>query len=970
MKVHPRGGLDEVYAEACTDLNCKVNTSLRAFLRSYNDSTPSADLVRPADELSEPPAPHRTSLDLSGNMFGTRGIIPVLQALRRCRDLQHLSLKGAMLEDLTTTKLCECLLPLHKLRSLDLSCNPGLSNGAAIVALTRRLPALTHLDITGTSISTDTANIAQRQVEKRRAPVLPRAAVGEDGQLRAPPNLAFVHGHLLSDPAEYIPEEAMRRIVWQGTKDTGDLPMFQTCPVDSITRHCERTGLRVTLLAFDAFLKDVPEAERCYHRRFADVMRDTERRRQAQEDPDPPMLPALFPDCLPPPASRTLVPAEACTPLDPTASGSLLQHFLQALANSDDEALRAALYPATLSPHGLYSLRFYTEGEWQHCVLDDFLECAARGEHDPRWLADSVVHGRVLWESLLLKFFRLRCRTRTPVSQSAAALHAGLHGGETVTLFLEPEATVYCADAKAPPSPVWYLLSRVCPQMKSFVGLVVARADGEFAAGQAYVVSKAEEFSKGRLLVIDNALATPDEWRGDWGVGSYERQAYVEIVDRLLAGSPAGAVVLSYADLLKNFSCCQASIALPPNQCAAKGSWGGCSAPRPMWRLVLTRPQTVTVFVILPEGAAPQPLAIELYSGETPPPCDADAALTAASDVSVTTFLPFVVMLPQGTHYVTAFRGVGSGPEQQAPPCPFRLLCSTIDGDPVADRMRLERVPEHRQWHRDTVSAVFEASSDLRQCGGEVPQFVLHIDEENERATLRTGIQLSATCEQGYDCDCALTLCTGGGRVHGWVPDVRIFFRSNRNLVDLVLPRGTYVVVPFLYPAGIRGKVSLDVWCEGSHSIRVLPALHRTEVLGRWAHGRGGPCITGNPAARVILSPSRDEPVILEVGASVSSEVSFDVLPYKQFCSLKDDAYQTYAESGDPNLPAAIVSSSIAPISTTLLYTPAPHRLCTYDVVIVAHHYPPGASHACTFAVSQDSTDGHRNRNPQLTLLQ
>lgn len=89
-------------------------------------------------------------LDLTRAFIGRRALLPILLVLPECVQLQHLSLRDQHLNSVHVALLCNALLPLPKLTTLDLSFNPFGSEGvSAILRLVLQKPTLQQCELRG-----------------------------------------------------------------------------------------------------------------------------------------------------------------------------------------------------------------------------------------------------------------------------------------------------------------------------------------------------------------------------------------------------------------------------------------------------------------------------------------------------------------------------------------------------------------------------------------------------------------------------------------------------------------------------------------------------------------------------------------------------------------------------------------------------------------------------------------------------
>eukprot|EP01065_Artemidia_motanka_P032876 TRINITY_DN39858_c0_g1_i1.p1 TRINITY_DN39858_c0_g1~~TRINITY_DN39858_c0_g1_i1.p1 ORF type:complete len:378 (+),score=91.84 TRINITY_DN39858_c0_g1_i1:103-1134(+) len=155
-------GARDVYTALCKEMKCRVNSNLAAALPSG------------ADNFSI------EVLDLSTNMVGPKGIVPIIQVAKLSPTLRKVDLRDNYLDNPAVRAVTLALLDHPAVESIDFSRNPiSWSAGMSILELVTHNNMITHVGVDGTflkervieTISERTAqNLAIQARKKAKGP--------------------------------------------------------------------------------------------------------------------------------------------------------------------------------------------------------------------------------------------------------------------------------------------------------------------------------------------------------------------------------------------------------------------------------------------------------------------------------------------------------------------------------------------------------------------------------------------------------------------------------------------------------------------------------------------------------------------------------------------------------------------------------------------------------------------------------
>ncbi|KAH9579955.1 Peptidase C2 [Trypanosoma melophagium] len=144
--------LREIYERKCLELHCKKNSALCSILSDVPDEFHSL-----------------TSLDVSKNFLGPKGILPLLEIIRCCKNIRTLNLSEQKLDTDAIDALCLALRQHPSVVRINLSHNPlTMSAGALLLQLAKTNPVIEFIVLEHTCIRSSLLMRIEAQLEKNR----------------------------------------------------------------------------------------------------------------------------------------------------------------------------------------------------------------------------------------------------------------------------------------------------------------------------------------------------------------------------------------------------------------------------------------------------------------------------------------------------------------------------------------------------------------------------------------------------------------------------------------------------------------------------------------------------------------------------------------------------------------------------------------------------------------------------------
>ncbi|RNF16762.1 calpain-like cysteine peptidase [Trypanosoma conorhini] len=587
--------LREIYEKKCVELHCRKNSAICHVLSDVPDEYKSLILI-----------------DLSKNFLGPKGILPLLEIVRCCRNIRTLDLREQQLDNEATDALCLALRQHPSIVRINLSDNPLTMNaGASLLQLVRDNPVIEFMMLDGTGIRNSIIQAIQSQLEQNRKL---KEMVAELDLLVSPGSRdannsspGEDHGIGRVSPVQVI------RAAAEAVKDGSNaisLEMAISAAMyedNSDRKRLKAHDVEAALLSFSRkvheFLYDdnpIPViAQLCeqqyawfYDQQFAadDVAvqhRATTQysiagwRRVGDIYPSARLFPGIDEE------KRLVLPRHS--PL----SFSWIFVCVDAAFN-DLESLQSTVLGSHSLGHGVYGLRVHIDGAWRYVVVDDLLPVNSKDE----LIFTHPVNGKYFWPCILEKALaklhggysaldlasfdgarsKLMCRPErnnrfsinsrastvlslegmnNPISQSTnerqtsfAKTLSDLSGGVGIARFLKHER--FQADE-------WWLTML---ELYGAGALMVAlsgpanRTLSGIEPSHLYRILQVWQMNGTRLIELSSFWATT-QWKGDWSEESAQWHRYRD-VDAALRGQRSAtrsfSFWISYTDFIAAFT--------------------------------------------------------------------------------------------------------------------------------------------------------------------------------------------------------------------------------------------------------------------------------------------------------------------------------------------------------------------------------------------------------------------------------
>jgi hypothetical protein len=118
---------------------------------------------------TEPDVFDSLEIDLSMNMVGTKGLLPVLEVIRISPRLRKFSVKENYLDNAACNQLVQALKDHPSISHLDVSHNPiSWTGGMSLLELVDLNPRIKRVDVEGTHIKPDIIDVLARRIEQNQ----------------------------------------------------------------------------------------------------------------------------------------------------------------------------------------------------------------------------------------------------------------------------------------------------------------------------------------------------------------------------------------------------------------------------------------------------------------------------------------------------------------------------------------------------------------------------------------------------------------------------------------------------------------------------------------------------------------------------------------------------------------------------------------------------------------------------------
>lgn len=433
--------LREIYTKRCEELQCKPNSSICALLSDVPDEFHSL-----------------TFLDLSKNFVGPRGILPVLDIVECCQRLRTLDFRDQQLSREAVEVICARLRCHPSVLRLNLSCNPvTLSGGAALLDLAKVNHIIQYITLEHTMVRPSMVIKIELQLEKNRAAASltdkedasTHRSVGAMRVTNTSFSKARSEGSSETLRPEELNRESLRRDLFaaaeSGVSAALSDPMAAVISAASLSTAaqphrspsyevynvlksfaatlCDRlfdadpTEALTSLCDENHYFFDDPQfssSDRVLHQISHHMYEIASWRRVSELFPDAtlyspaPVMPSI--------QDGTLQQRPLRLPSTVAKGFSWIFCSLGACFSSEESLSRLIFTTGGSGPHGggrlnsagVYTVRFFMDGQWRFIVLDDFLPVNRKGE-----LIFTKPTNNAVWPCLLEK--------------AVAKLHGGYH---------------------------------------------------------------------------------------------------------------------------------------------------------------------------------------------------------------------------------------------------------------------------------------------------------------------------------------------------------------------------------------------------------------------------------------------------------------------------------------------------------------------------------------------------------------
>ncbi|PWU96588.1 putative calpain-like cysteine peptidase [Trypanosoma cruzi] len=399
--------LREIYEKKCVELHCRKNSAICQLLSDVPDEYQSLVFI-----------------DLSKNFLGPKGILPLLEIVRCCRNIRVFDLRAQQLDIVAIDALCLALRQHPSILQINLSDNPLTMNaGVSLLQLVRENPVIEFMTLERTGIGNSIVQAIKCQLERNRR-VKEMVAERELGLL-ASPGSRDVNSSINEEksgreritPARIFRAAAAAAAVKGGLNELPpDFAFLAPMYEDSFERkRLKAHDIEAALLSFshsvhEFLYDDNPVSvidQLCeqqyawfYDHQFAadDVAvqhRATALYRIAGWRRIGDIYPSarLFPDK--DEESRLVLPNQS------PPSFSWIFVCVDAVFN-DLESLRSTVLGSNSLGHGVYGLRVHIDGAWRYIIVDDLLPVNNKDE----LIFTRPVNDKYFWPCILEKALR------------------------------------------------------------------------------------------------------------------------------------------------------------------------------------------------------------------------------------------------------------------------------------------------------------------------------------------------------------------------------------------------------------------------------------------------------------------------------------------------------------------------------------------------------------------------------------
>eukprot|EP00672_Neobodo_designis_P028569 CAMPEP_0174853814 /NCGR_PEP_ID=MMETSP1114-20130205/29585_1 /TAXON_ID=312471 /ORGANISM="Neobodo designis, Strain CCAP 1951/1" /LENGTH=928 /DNA_ID=CAMNT_0016088481 /DNA_START=24 /DNA_END=2810 /DNA_ORIENTATION=- len=912
--------LFDIYARKCEELHCKRNSAL------------AAQLPKKPDYFEAP-----TSLDLSNNFVGPKGLLAVLEVVRCCTGLISLDVQDQQMTNDSVQAICDVLQHHPSVTTLNVSNNPiTIEAGRAILDLVRANPRLERVHLQNTGMRSVMTGAISVQLSKNREAKKP-AARAEGTPTDKPTTTKAIDTTAVRDALLGFPNSIAPYI-------------FDVNVTDSLASLCQQYDA----LFYDTQFPPAPQSIQRSDSRDYGVVDWVRIGTMEGARVFPPEDVA---------ASNWALPA--LNEVD--AAFAWVLTSLYAVAPDGVGTKVKDLLDVSKAAHGLFSVSVFIDGQWRTVVVDDHIP--VRKDGTPVFVRP--VSGTYYWPCILIKAVAKLHGCFQAIDQSVTNRHAierKISSSTTMSDFSAGVGLSRSLHHDGFDADEWW--GTMLELSGQGAGLVATTDSDEgnvvmqklnIQSHHAYRVLSVRQINGFRLVQLESRY-TDKVWSGDWSAKSPLWEQHEEIASALefkfAEARLRPSFWLPYLKFLQLFTAMHIC-RLFANETSriVEGEWNRTCAggpyfepswhTNPRYKLAVGANGHFFVTLSLPDSrftvSDVDTLAFHLIRSDTYP-LKFDNVLGKTNYV-ITSSVSYEGMFSADgdiwivpSSYVTGALG--------------RYLLRVVGSVPFS----LSHEPIQRYWTQCT-ETVDVLSSGEYQNGEDNPQFAIQIPADTRPARLMVQLFTPETEQLSLALFLCMSPSTRPVRLLGPVPEDRVLAKSKfviGNTVSLeASPAGgdsPLLVLPYVSPEGTAAKLQFRFWCSNPlFKVVPLPEWRRKVVECEWDRSGGYQETAQNPQIE-LTTPIPNQVFVVRVhavGASDPSLIFFVV--------------NNHGRVGDA-LEGRIADDSIVAKSTYIRHHTAikefNNGLRPKDsYVIVPCLQPPGTSAKCVVTVSSQTED-------------
>jgi hypothetical protein len=919
--------LRDIYAKKCEEMHCKRNSQFYLSLPSKPD-------------LFEVPS----SIDLSQNFVGPKGLVALMEVVRCCTGLTSLNLRDQQMSNESVFTICSVVARHPTLIKLDLSNNPlTISGGAALIELTKNNPVLEEIVLDNTDIKGAMKTAIQAQLARNKRSKGPQGSgAAADGEPSA--NGAAVDS---ADQPTRVMDSSIVRSTLAGIPTSVDNMLFDDNPLEELVNMCRR---------FDASFYDPqfpPEAvsvQRVVTVDYGDAKWQRLVNMSFEREGEGKVTPKLYPED----DSMMVLPREA------RASFSWLFTCVGAALNP--AAIRQLITPNTINPFGVYTVRFHIDGKPRYVVVDDNLPVDEKG----KLIFAQPSRSEFVWPLILEKAVAklhggyqaldLSVKMRHPVEKrlSASTVMCDLTGGVGISRDLHHEEFN---------STDWWNTLVELSDSKSTSLVANSIKEDETAAKElgiipshAYQILHARQINGFKLLCLCGRWAKERKWIGEWSDQSPLWDQYPHITSALgFRTKDANSFWIPYVKFLQLFSAVHICRVFPDTQARLiEGSWTPATAggayfdpawtENPRYKLTLTERGKLFLNLSLPDerfnDSGLDALAFHVFRSSTYPVKYDKEALIAKTSYVITNSVSYDGVFEEGDYWIV--------PSTYAAGKTGNFLIKIFSTSPFI--IRHENLRSYWKFREEVIDV---ESSGEYQNGEDNPQLALSVAQGEQPAKVLIRLHVP----QSEQLNLALFLVHNPrpGRVLGPIPEENIMARSkfvisNTVSLEVLLPGGNtnYVIVPCINPEGTSTRAVFSIWsAQADVTVERLPLWFKKSVTCIFESSAGYQDSTNNPQLELI-TPIPNQTFVVSMTVTQCSD------PSLTFFIVNNRGRTGEGIRGKiPDEKIVCKAPYVRYHAVIKDFSNGPNPADSY--IIVPSLQPPGSSGRCIITVTSDS---------------